>query len=507
MGFTAADRSTKPIEQVGIGEARQGRPSTDRYQPGLRRLFVIPAVLLLAFVAAPSADARPARDIAAVALHPWQLQNSQTRERVFAGIEASGVRWVRVDMPWNWVEEHGPTLRNGHGNWNALDAVVQAADRHHLKIIGILGFTPSWASDTGEMWAFPRAQPFEYFFATALRRYPQIPAWELWNEPNFERFAKPRPDPAGFVEFLRSARRARDSVGSSAKLISGGIAPGGAIDIVPWVNEMALRGGLELIDGLGVHPYGPAEPDDPRAWMMQLEALHDRLADFGRPDLPLWLTEFGAPTVSVANGYAPALSEDQQAERLRIAFALATRFDWIHNLTWYEYRDGCTGSHDPECNFGLVHTDLSPKPAYAAMREVIAGATAKLRPRLFLATRITQARVPVARAAKRPKRRGARRRASKRVTVKRRTVNRIVVSGKLTLPGTSWPNAVITVLLPRRGAPPRSVPVVVKEGYFWARFEGPALRSGTLEARYGGSDAYQPLRAQIQVASSVTTSR
>ncbi|MBA3261780.1 MAG: hypothetical protein H0T69_04795 [Thermoleophilaceae bacterium] len=159
--------------------------------------------------------------------------------------------------------------------------------------------------------------------------------------------------------------------------------------------------------------------------MMQLEALHERLADLGRPDLPLWLTEFGAPSIPVANGYAPALTEQQQADRLRTAFALAARFDWIENLTWYEYRDSCTHSPDPECNFGLVRSDLSPKPAYTALRKVIAGSTAKLRPRLFLSSRIWEARVPVARASKRPpsKRVVSKRQARKRKAMKRKALS------------------------------------------------------------------------------------
>jgi hypothetical protein len=214
----------------------------------------------------------------------------------------------------------------------------------------------------------------------------------------------------------------------------------------------------------------------------------------------------------VANGYAPALTEQQQADRLRLAFALATRFDWIENLTWYEYLDSCTDTLDPECNFGLVHDDLSHKPAWDALRDVIAGATAKLHPRLLLSTKIREARVPVARASKRPsKRPPSKRRSSKRQpkkrAVKRISVNRITVSGRLTMPGTPWPNAVLTVMLPRRGAPPKAVPILVKEGYFWARFEGGDLGSGTLEARYAGSEAYEPLTTQIQVVSSVTTIR
>jgi polysaccharide biosynthesis protein PslG len=475
-------------------------------------LLFTAAVLLAALVAAPAAHARPARDIAGVAVHPWQLDSHDARERVLSGIAATGARWVRVDMPWAWVEAHGPTLRNGHGTWSAIDPIVASASRYGLKLIPILGFTPKWASGSGELWAYPHSRPFEDFFSAALRRYPQIPAWELWNEPNFERFSNPGPDPAGFVELLRAARHARDSVGSTAKLISGGIAPGGEMDMESWINQVAMRGGLNLIDGLGVHPYSPADPDDPSSWMMQLEAIHERLADLGRPDLPLWLTEYGAPTTPVANGYAPALTEQQQADRLRLAFALATRFDWIENLTWYEYLDSCTDTLDPECNFGLVHDNLSHKPAWDALRDVIAGATAKLHPRLLLSTKIREARVFVARASKRPsKRPPSKLRSSKRQpkkrAVKRISVNRITVSGRLTMPGTPWPNAVLTVMLPRRGAPPKAVPIFVKEGYFWARFEGGDLGSGTLEARYAGSEAYEPLTTQIQVVSSVTTIR
>jgi polysaccharide biosynthesis protein PslG len=498
-------------------------------------LLVAAAVLTVAALAAPAAHARPARDIAAVALHPWQLQDAQTRERVFAGIAATGARWARIDMPWSWVEPNRPLIEDDRGHWGALDPIVYTAGSYGIKLIGIVGFTPPWASDSGELWTYPDAEAFEVFFKAALRRYPQIPAWELWNEPNFHRFSKPGPDPARFVEFLRSARRARDDVGSRAKLISGGIAPGGGIDVWEWIDQVAIRGGLTLVDGFGIHPYSLAEPDDPRSWMMQLEAVKRRLGQLGRPDMPLWLTEFGSPTVPVTSGYGPPLTEAQQAERLRVAFALAARFDWIENVTWYEYRDSGTGSHDPERNFGLVRSDLSPKPAWYALRDVVAGATAKLRPRLSLSTRIVQARVPAARARTAAKRRAAKRRAgdrrpgerraaerpsAKRPTGKRpaarrrvkrsrppRLVNRITVSGRLTLPGTAWPNAVLTLRLPRKGYPPRTVLVPVKEGIFWARFEGRDLTSGTVDVSYGGSAAYHALTSQVQVVSSATTSR
>ena len=122
---------------------------------------------------------------------------------------------------------------------------------------------------------------------------------------------------------------------------------------------VAIRGGLKLIDGFGMHPYSGVAPDDPRSWMMQLEALHERLGELGRPDLTIWLSEYGAPVMASANGYGPALDEQQQAARLRTAYALAMRYDWIENLTWYEFRDSCTDRSDPECRFGVVRADGS----------------------------------------------------------------------------------------------------------------------------------------------------
>ena len=221
-------------------------------------------------------------------------------ERTFADLAAAGVRWVRVDLRWYLVEPHGPSVASGRGDWSEMDAIVRAADRHGLQLLPIVGYSPAWTTDEDEHWAYPDAAPFETFFAAALRRYPQITAWELWNEPNFGVFAKPHPDPAGFVGLLRSAARVRAQVSSSARLISGGLAPGVEIDIIDWVDEMARLGGLELIDGLGVHPYSAVAPDEPRAWMMRLERLHERLAFLGRPDLPLWLTEYGAPASAAA---------------------------------------------------------------------------------------------------------------------------------------------------------------------------------------------------------------
>jgi hypothetical protein len=435
----------------------------------VRRSLFAAVLTALFLLSAPTAHALPARDIAGVAVHPWRMDNPQLLERTFAGIAATGVRWVRVDMKWLDVEPDGPALAAGHPDWSQMDAIVAAAERHGLELLPIVAYVPPWANHRDEPWAYPDSRPFEDFFAAALRRYPAIEAWELWNEPNFGVFAKPFPDPAGFVALLRSARRAANRVGSDAKLVSGGLAPGQPIDIFEWVDAMARLGGLELIDGLGVHPYSPLEPDDPRSWMMRLRELDRRLASLGRPELPLWLTEYGAPSSPVPNGYGPASSEEAQAQRLRLGFALASRLPFVENMIWYEYRDGCADPTVAECAFGLVRDDLSPKPALEAMHEVVGGATARLRPRLGL--------------------------SSGRL----RRVRLVTVRGSLVLPGTARPRTRVVLRLLRRGLPPRRIRVNVQGGTFRARLTRPGRRRWTIEARYRGSPAYEPAVARLRV--------
>jgi polysaccharide biosynthesis protein PslG len=437
----------------------------------LRRLLSA-AVAVLSVALVPSAHALPAREIAGVAIHPWRMETPQRVERTFADLAAAGVRWARVDLRWLLVEPKGPSLAAGRADWREMDAIVAAARRHGIQLLPIVAYVPHWANDERDWWAYPDTRPFQDFFAAALRRYPHISAWELWNEPNFGLFAKPQPDPAGFVAFLRSAHQVREQVGSGARLISGGLAPGMETDIVEWVDEMARLGGLELVDGLGVHPYSPVSPDDPRSWMMRLERLHNRLAYLGRPGLPLWLTEYGAPVSGTSNGWGSPLTEAEQAQRLSVAFALATRLPFVENLTWFEYRDTCADPTNADCHFGLVRDDFSPRPALHALREVTSGATARLRPRIALRPRVSR---------------------------RRRSVERVTVRGRLHLPGSSNATGRLSLRVLRAGVRPKRRTVAVRDGEFRSHWHRHGRRAWTIEARYAGSRAYESVSARVRM--------
>jgi hypothetical protein len=366
------------------------------------------AVLLSASLAVP-ARAAPGngprvRELAGAAVHPWRLeihrppQASQpplgqpetlpdalpvptllaapvaedVSERTFAELQELGIRHARVDLLWCQVEPNA----DAEPDWSVFDSVAASAQHYGIDLTPVVLCVPGWANGNQHYFTYPTdAADFEHFFARALERYPQIASWEIWNEPNHPYFARPEPKVAPFVAMLRAANRARASVGSRAKLISGGLAAsnGATTGLFRFFDQMADAGALNLIDGLGVHPYSTRMPDQIRSTFMRLAVLHRRLAARGKPDMPLWLTEYAVPDSTRPSGYGAAGDEVHQAEALRKAYAIASRWRWVARLTWYEARDNCDDAADPECRLGLMRPGFALKRSGTALRALLAG--------------------------------------------------------------------------------------------------------------------------------------
>ena len=256
----------------------------------------------------------------------------ETSERTFAELQALGVRNARVDLLWCQIEPSAPAQGDVQGSsapdWTVFDSVVASAERYGIALTPVVLCVPGWANGGAHYLTYPTDMTaFERFFAAALLRYPQIQAWEIWNEPNNEYFARPQPRVEPFVALLRAAHRARASTGSQAKLISGGLAAGGGIGMFTFFEQMADSGALDLIDGLGIHPYSTRAPDEARSTFMRLAELRRRLVARSRSHISLWLTEYGVPDSTRRSGYGEAggqrATSRPSAARLRDRLALA----------------------------------------------------------------------------------------------------------------------------------------------------------------------------------------
>ncbi len=290
------------------------------------------------------------------------------------GIAATGVRWLRADIDWSFVQRGGPS----QWDWSRVDAVVREATARGLSVVGLLAYTPEWARPPGTSDKHPPVDPnrFAVFAAAAVMRYADVGVhhWEIWNEPNISDFWEPRPDAERYASLLATASEAVRSADAGAVVISGGLAPGNDVGDGSQVRDAEYLGRLYAagvaasFDAVAVHPYSyPALPEDATDdfGVNGVRAVHALMKEHGDGGKEVWATEMGAPT-----GGAGAVSPEVQARTATEAFAAWARYRWAGPMLWFSYRDESPDPNGPQ-TFGLVSYDGVPKPALAAFEVAV----------------------------------------------------------------------------------------------------------------------------------------
>ncbi len=289
-----------------------------------------------------------------------------------AAMAESGATWVRLDLDWSWVERD-----RGAADWRATDAALPRARAAGLRVLLVVSATPTWARPpgTGDKTPPLEAGDFAAFLTRAVERYgPDVAAWQVWNEPNIERFWQPAPDPQAYAELLVAATAAIRTVDPDAVVVTAGLAPaadtpdGSERDPVGFLADLARTGALDGVDAVGVHPYSfPALPGDEAPWNLfgRLAELRAHAVGADGRALPLWLTEFGYPTGDHPN----AVDETVQAQGILDALVASQADGSTGPLFVYSDRD-----RDDEADpggFGVRDLSGAPKPAWLALQEAL----------------------------------------------------------------------------------------------------------------------------------------
>jgi hypothetical protein len=129
--------------------------------------------------------------------------------------------------------------------------------------------------------------------------------------------------------------------------------------------------GLDVYPGTWGPPLGGGSlgANTTRFVDKSLDRLRSDLRVAGiRATVPLHVSEYGYPT-------GPSRSEAMQADSMRGSIAAVTaarRFDDITSVTWFDLRDADSSSSSFQSQYGILHDDYSPKPAFAVYRSLIA---------------------------------------------------------------------------------------------------------------------------------------
>jgi hypothetical protein len=257
------------------------------------------------------------------------LVGEVTIEQDLALQRDAGSRLWRLPLDWGATEPEPNEFDFGAAD-DAYCAALDAGIRPLFHLTGV----PPWAlnEDASPCDEAPCVQPPEPVHDDALRRfaelaairYPEVAAFEAWNEPNLGSFWAD-PDPARYAELL-AAIYAGVKDGNPDTIVLGGAVSNnptdgdGNLSLSTFLEGMFAAGAAESMDALSVHAYpigmlGSAgdlfTPQIEEARSLAAAAAPDR-------EMSIWVTETGMPTEE--GGFAPAVSEEEQATQMLAAY-------------------------------------------------------------------------------------------------------------------------------------------------------------------------------------------
>lgn len=316
-----------------------------------------------------------------------------------AQLHELGVGWVKVQVSWKLFQPYPDQY--SEEQFADLDALVAQAHASGIRVMLSVAKAPEWSRPTTELDGPPADYDlYRQFLLRLAQRYQgQVAAYELWNEPNLQREWNGVPlDAAALVELIRAGAEGVRAGDPAALVISGAPAVTGINDGVTAVDDrvyfrgMLAAGVAEMVNGLGVHPYGWANPPDatfanpdtavPSHNNHPSFFFQDTLRDYkalldesGIAGKQLWVTEFGWGSFETFGRLPPAgaefmsnVSEWQQAAFTQRAFALAHDWPWVGPLMlWNLNFAPWLGPDFSESGYSLLRPDGSPRPAFFAI--------------------------------------------------------------------------------------------------------------------------------------------
>jgi len=259
----------------------------------------------------------------------------------------AGVNWVRDRLRWDEMEP-------SKGEFPAetrYDDTARVQSSAGLRVLQVHHNTPPWATKT------PKRQPpdlrdaYHFMREMAHRWNGQVLAFEPWNEADVDSFG-------GHIGVEMASLQKASYLGLKAgnpKVI-------GCLNVFALVQPNMLKD-LEAnetwpyFDTFNFHHY--CEPDN---YTNVYAAFRPFTA--GKP---MWVTEFNYPVHFGKNPDQEPSEEDLRVQTERLAQVIASSLNQGPQAAFYfmlpHYCEG-------DIQFGILHKDLTPRPAYVAMAAV-----------------------------------------------------------------------------------------------------------------------------------------
>jgi polysaccharide biosynthesis protein PslG len=296
-----------------------------------------------------------------------------------------------VTFDWALVEKSP-----GVYNFTFYDDLIEQAARRNIEVLPVLFNPPSFRSSRPRRKAkrgtyFPRnLADLGTFGAAVVRRYgpngtfwlgnpaPRTPvvAVQVWNEPNLPVYDPSGPSPKHYARLLKAAYGPIKAADPSIEVVTAGL-PDSHLskpNVFNFVDQLYKAGGGSGFDTLAVNPYASTT----KQLLSKLAKFRKIMKKHHDSAAKLWITEMGWADKGPRSLFT--VGRAGQASRIRSsvpALAKAAGKFNLRGFIYYAWRDG--KPYAPKfVNFWGLHTGLlningSPKPAYTAFKQAIAG--------------------------------------------------------------------------------------------------------------------------------------
>lgn len=281
-------------------------------------------------------------------------RNAADNARWIPQMKDAGLRYYRTAHTlWGSVEP-----QPGQWHWQELDAQMDYLSAQGMVYGGIFIGSPDWnkADKPGYMPVNNLKGWNRYVTETVKHCRGRIRRWEVWNEPpNFTGKDQTPADYAKLVAAAYDAAKAADPgclVGLAAKSAH-----------LSYLEQVITAGAKDHFDYITLHPYEILDTVAHNAgtepvFMNIVPSVRRMLAAVNpaKADVPVIFTELGCDA---------GKGTDLQAQALVKAYTMGAA-QGVACIQWFEGRDGDSGP------MGLLDDKGQPRPAYTALRELIA---------------------------------------------------------------------------------------------------------------------------------------
>ncbi len=279
----------------------------------------------------------------------------------------SGLVSTRDDTSWrSWEQEKGVySLSN-----EMLAEYLRTAPSMGLKPLQIIGY-PNKLYDGG---GYPKSA--EAIEAHAKFCEQAVSAWkgkcflyQVWNEWDggcgVPKEFKGQGDAKSYAELLKVAYPRMKAVDPSITVIANSVCTG-----EKFLEDTLKAGVLTACDGIAFHSYeygSVGVKRSPESYVERIAGVEKLVKSYNDgKEFPIYLTETGWPNHIKRSGSTDA----ETGDRIARTYLLIKTIPSVKGLWWYDFQDDGLDPEEPECNFGIVRTDLTPKEPYYVIKSI-----------------------------------------------------------------------------------------------------------------------------------------